>query len=143
MSRLPNMIVMEPSDEDELVNMVATAVQNDDRPVCFRYPRGDIVRNSLICHGMPLEIRKAEILAEGGDIAFLGYRVMVENCLIAWCLLSSLGIQVNVADARFCKSLDIKLVRQLCKEDEFLITVEEGSLGGFGSHVAQIIFLDG
>ncbi|KAI3876912.1 hypothetical protein MKX03_032457 [Papaver bracteatum] len=143
MSCLPNMIVMAPSDEDELVNMVATAVQIDDRPVCFRYPRGTIVGNSLICDGMPLEIGKGKILAEGKDIAFLGYGVMVQNCLKARSLLSSLGIQVTVADARFCKPLDIKLVRQLCEEHEFLITVEEGSVGGFGSHVAQFISLDG
>ncbi|KAI3844836.1 hypothetical protein MKX03_004557 [Papaver bracteatum] len=149
------MIVMAPSDEDELVNMVATAVQIDDRPVCFGYPRGAIVGNSLICDGMPLEIGvtsynrlifqhgKGKILAEGKDIAFLGYGVMVQNCLKARSLLSSLGIQVTVADARFCKPLDIKLVRQLCEEHEFLITVEEGSVGGFGSHVAQFISLDG
>ncbi|KAI3972220.1 hypothetical protein MKX01_011772 [Papaver californicum] len=143
MSCLPNMIVMAPSDEDELVNMVATAVQIDDRPVCFRFPRGAIVGNSLICNGMPLEIGKGKILAEGKDIAFLGYGVMVQNCLKARSLLSSLGIQVTVADARFCKPLDIKLVRQLCEEHEFLITVEEGAVGGFGSHVAQFIALDG
>ncbi|XP_026441836.1 probable 1-deoxy-D-xylulose-5-phosphate synthase, chloroplastic [Papaver somniferum] len=143
MSCLPNMIVMAPSDEDELVNMVATAVQIDDRPVCFRYPRGAIVGNSLICNGIPLEIGKGKILAEGKDIAFLGYGVMVQNCLKARSLLSSLGIQVTVADARFCKPLDIKLVRHLCEEHEFLITVEEGSVGGFGSHVAQFISLDG
>ncbi|KAI3911821.1 hypothetical protein MKX01_038263 [Papaver californicum] len=143
MSCLPNMIVMAPSDEDELVNMVATAVQIDDRPVCFRYPRGAIAGNSLICNGMPLEIGKGKILAEGKDIAFLGYGVMVQNCLKARSLLSSLGIQVTVADARFCKPLDIKLVRQLCEEHEYLITVEEGSVGGFGSHVAQFIALDG
>ncbi|KVH87635.1 Deoxyxylulose-5-phosphate synthase [Cynara cardunculus var. scolymus] len=121
MSCLPNMIVMAPSDEVELANMVATASCIDDRPICFRYPRGAIVKsNSSICHGVP-----------------------IENCLRAHSLLSELGIEVTVADARFCKPLDIKLVRQLCENHSFLITVEEGSIGGFGSHVAQFLTLDG
>nr|GEU97762.1 probable 1-deoxy-D-xylulose-5-phosphate synthase, chloroplastic isoform X1 [Tanacetum cinerariifolium] len=144
MSCLPNMIVMAPSDEIELANMVATASCIDDRPVCFRYPRGAIVRsNSSICHGVPIEIGKGRVLVEGKDIALLGYGSMVQNCLRAQSLLSELGIDVTVADARFCKPLDIKLVRQLCENHAFLITVEEGSIGGFGSHVAQFITLDG
>lgn len=76
-------------------------------------------------------------------MALLGYGVMVQNCLKARSLLAYLGIQVTVADARFCKPLDIELVRQLCGHHEFLITVEEGTVGGFGSHVAQFISLDG
>ncbi|XP_071694143.1 probable 1-deoxy-D-xylulose-5-phosphate synthase, chloroplastic isoform X2 [Rutidosis leptorrhynchoides] len=144
MSCLPNMIVMAPSDEVELANMVATASCIDDRPVCFRYPRGAIVKsNSSICHGVPIEIGKGRILVEGKEIALLGYGAMVQNCLRAQSLLSELGIEVTVADARFCKPLDIKLVRQLCDNHSFLITVEEGSIGGFGSHVAQFITLDG
>ncbi|XP_052620142.1 probable 1-deoxy-D-xylulose-5-phosphate synthase, chloroplastic isoform X1 [Lactuca sativa] len=144
MSCLPNMIVMAPSDEIELANMVATASCIDDRPVCFRYPRGAIVKsNSSLCHGVPIEIGKGRILVEGKDIALLGYGAMVQNCLRAHSLLSELGIEVTVADARFCKPLDIKLVRQLCQNHSFLITVEEGSIGGFGSHVAQFITLDG
>ncbi|XP_076881390.1 putative 1-deoxy-D-xylulose-5-phosphate synthase, chloroplastic [Bidens hawaiensis] len=144
MSCLPNMIVMAPSDEVELANMVATATCIDDRPVCFRYPRGAIVKsNTSVCHGVPIEIGKGRVLVEGKDIALLGYGSMVQNCLRAQSLLSELGIQVTVADARFCKPLDIKLVRQLCENHSFLITVEEGSIGGFGSHVAQFITLDG
>ncbi|XP_058112497.1 probable 1-deoxy-D-xylulose-5-phosphate synthase, chloroplastic [Magnolia sinica] len=144
MSCLPNMIAMAPSDEDELVHMVATAACINDRPVCFRYPRGAIVgMNIPLCNGLPLEIGKGRILAEGKNVALLGYGVMVQNCLKARSLLANLGIQVTVADARFCKPLDIELVRQLCKEHEFLITVEEGTIGGFGSHVAQFISLDG
>ncbi|CAH1428060.1 unnamed protein product [Lactuca virosa] len=144
MSCLPNMIVMAPSDEIELANMVATASCIDDRPVCFRYPRGAIVKsNSSLCHGVPIEIGKGRILVEGKDIALLGYGAMVQNCLRAHSLLSELGIEVTVADARFCKPLDIQLVRQLCQNHSFLITVEEGSIGGFGSHVAQFITLDG
>ncbi|XP_076933265.1 putative 1-deoxy-D-xylulose-5-phosphate synthase, chloroplastic [Bidens hawaiensis] len=144
MSCLPNMIVMAPSDEVELANMVATATCIDDRPVCFRYPRGAIVKsNTSVCHGVPIEIGKGKVLVEGKDIALLGYGSMVQNCLRAQSLLSELGIHVTVADARFCKPLDIKLVRQLCENHSFLITVEEGSIGGFGSHVAQFITLDG
>ncbi|KAI3716859.1 hypothetical protein L1987_68057 [Smallanthus sonchifolius] len=144
MSCLPNMIVMAPSDEVELANMVATASCIDDRPVCFRYPRGAIVKsNTSVCHGVPIEIGKGRLVVEGKDIALLGYGSMVQNCLRAQSLLSELGIQVTVADARFCKPLDIKLVRQLCENHSFLITVEEGSIGGFGSHVAQFITLDG
>lgn len=143
-SCLPNMIVMAPSDEDELVNMVATATCINDRPVCFRYPRGAIVgTNGPVFKGIPLEIGKGRILVEGRDVALLGYGVMVQNCLKARSLLANLGIQVTVADARFCKPLDIELVRQLCRHHQYLITVEEGTVGGFGSHVAQFISLDG
>ncbi|GLT80502.1 hypothetical protein SLA2020_519390 [Shorea laevis] len=144
MSCLPNMIVMAPSNDDELVHMVTTAAQINDRPVCFRFPRGVIVEsNNCILHGIPMEIGKGKVLVEGKDVALLGYGAMVQNCLRAQTLLSKLGIGVTVADARFCKPLDIKLLRQLCKNHSILITVEEGSIGGFGSHVAQFIALDG
>lgn len=89
------------------------------------------------------QIGKGKILIEGKDIALLGYGSMVQNCLRAHSLLSKLGVDVTVADARFCKPLDINLVRMLCKNHAFLITVEEGSIGGFGAHVAQFISLDG
>ena len=89
------------------------------------------------------QIGKGRVLVEGKDVALLGYGSMVQNCLKAHTLLAKLGIEVTVADARFCKPLDIKLLRQLCKHHSFLITVEEGSIGGFGSHVAQFIALDG
>ncbi|XP_023636391.1 1-deoxy-D-xylulose-5-phosphate synthase, chloroplastic isoform X1 [Capsella rubella] len=144
MSSLPNMIAMAPADEDELVNMVATAAYITDRPVCFRFPRGSIVnRNYLVPIGLPIEIGRGRVLVEGQDVALLGYGAMVQNCLHAHSLLSKLGLNVTVADARFCKPLDIKLVRDLCQNHRFLITVEEGSVGGFGSHVAQFIALDG
>ncbi|XP_039066397.1 probable 1-deoxy-D-xylulose-5-phosphate synthase, chloroplastic [Hibiscus syriacus] len=144
MSCLPNMIVMAASDEDKLMNMVTTAAQIDDRPVCFRYPRGALVmRDYPIRGGNALEIGTGKVLVEGKDVALLGYGAMVQNCLKAQALLSKLGISVTVADARFCKPLDIKLLRQLCSNHDILITVEEGSVGGFGSHVAQFIALDG
>ncbi|KAF2303878.1 hypothetical protein GH714_024054 [Hevea brasiliensis] len=144
MSCLPNMIVMAPSDEDELVDMVATAVHIDDRPVCFRYPRGAIIgTDHYMRSGIPIEVGKGKVIIEGKDVALLGYGAMVQNCLKARHLLSKLGIEVTVADARFCKPLDIKLLRQLCEDHTFLVTVEEGSVGGFGSHVAQFMALDG
>ncbi|XP_074280500.1 putative 1-deoxy-D-xylulose-5-phosphate synthase, chloroplastic isoform X2 [Silene latifolia] len=144
MSCLPNMIVMAPSDEFELARMVSTAAQIDDRPVCFRYPSGALVSlNNCIGSTIPIEIGKGKVLIEGKDVALLGYGAMVQNCLSAQSLLSKLGVEVTVADARFCKPLDLKLVRGLCENHAFLITVEEGSVGGFGSHVAQFIALDG
>ncbi|CAI9094483.1 OLC1v1030235C1 [Oldenlandia corymbosa var. corymbosa] len=144
MSCLPNMVVMAPSDEVELANMVATAAQIDDRPVCLRYPKGAVaaIRDSISC-GVPIEIGKGRVLVEGKDIALLAYGSMVQNCLRAQSLLSELGVEVTVADARFCKPLDIDLVRSLCKNHVFLVTVEESSIGGFGSHVAQFLSLDG
>lgn len=89
------------------------------------------------------KVGKGRILTEGKDVALLGYGSMVQNCLRAQSLLSKLGVEVTVADARFCKPLDIKLLRHLCKNHSFLVTVEEGSIGGFASHVAQFLSLDG
>ncbi|TKY74699.1 1-deoxy-D-xylulose-5-phosphate synthase [Spatholobus suberectus] len=144
MSCLPNMIVMAPSDEVELVHMVATATRINNQPVCFRYPRGALVgKGHTISDGIPIKIGRGRVLVEGKDVAFLGYGSMVQNCLKAHSLLTKLGVEVTVADARFCKPLDIKLLRQLCKHHSFLITVEEGSIGGFGSHVGQFIALNG
>ncbi|CAA7039746.1 unnamed protein product [Microthlaspi erraticum] len=144
MSSLPNMIAMAPADEDELVNMVATAAYVTDRPVCFRFPRGAIVsKNYLVPTGLPIEIGRGRVLVQGQDVALLGYGAMVQNCQNAHTLLSKLGLNVTVADARFCKPLDIKLVRDLCENHKVLISVEEGCVGGFGSHVAQFIALDG
>lgn len=144
MSCLPNMVVMAPSNEEDLINMVATAAWIDDRPVCIRYPRGAILDlKTLVRNGEPFEVGKGEILVDGKDVALLGYGSMVQNCLKAHLLLSKLGIQVTVANARFCKPLDIQLIRNLCKEHQYLITVEEGTVGGFGSHVSQFMSLDG
>lgn len=144
MSCLPNMVVMAPSDEVELMHMVATATHINNQPVCFRYPRGALVgKGHTVGEGIPLKIGRGRVLVEGKDVAFLGYGSMVQNCLKAHSLLAKLGIEVTVADARFCKPLDIKLLKHLCKHHSFLITVEEGSIGGFGSHVAQFIALNG
>ncbi|CAE5968060.1 unnamed protein product [Arabidopsis arenosa] len=145
MACLPNMIVMAPSDEAELFHMVATAAAIDDRPSCFRYHRGNGIGVSLPPgnKGVPLQIGKGRILREGERVALLGYGSAVQRCLEAASMLSERGLKITVADARFCKPLDVALIRSLAKSHEVLITVEEGSIGGFGSHVVQFLALDG
>ncbi|KAL8171325.1 hypothetical protein V2J09_023129 [Rumex salicifolius] len=145
MACLPNMVVMAPSDEAELFHMVATASAIDDRPSCFRYPRGNGIGVELPQgnKGIPLEIGRGRILKEGERVALLGYGSAVQSCLAASTLAESQGLRLTVADARFCKPLDHALIRSLAKSHEVLITVEEGSIGGFGSHVAQFMALDG
>jgi 1-deoxy-D-xylulose-5-phosphate synthase len=145
MACLPNMVVMAPADEAELFHMVATAAAIDDRPSCFRYPRGNGIGVQLPAKnkGIPIEVGKGRILLEGTEVALLGYGTMVQNCLAAHALLADLGVSATVADARFCKPLDRDLIRQLAKNHQVLITVEEGSIGGFGSHVVQFMALDG
>ncbi|KAG6766454.1 hypothetical protein POTOM_030537 [Populus tomentosa] len=145
MACLPNMVVMAPSDEAELFHMVATAAAIDDRPSCFRYPRGNGVGVQLPPEnkGIPLEVGKGRILIEGERVALLGYGTAVQSCLAAASLVDRHGIHLTVADARFCKPLDNALIRSLAKSHEVLITVEEGSIGGFGSHVAHFLALDG
>nr|APU50941.1 1-deoxy-D-xylulose 5-phosphate synthase [Phlomoides umbrosa] len=145
MACLPNMVVMAPADEVELFHMVATAAAIDDRPSCFRYPRGNGIGLELPPgnKGIPLEVGKGRILIEGERVALLGYGAPVQSCLAAAQLAESHGLRLTVADARFCKPLDRALIRSLAKSHEVLITVEEGSIGGFGSHVAQFMALDG
>ncbi|KAH7844572.1 hypothetical protein Vadar_029565 [Vaccinium darrowii] len=130
---------------DELFHMVATAAAIDDRPSCFRYPRGNGVGVELPPgnKGIPLEVGKGRLLIEGERVALLGYGSAVQSCLAAAALVETHGLQVTVADARFCKPLDHALIRALAKSHEVLITVEEGAIGGFGSHVAQFMALDG
>ncbi|XP_050372903.1 probable 1-deoxy-D-xylulose-5-phosphate synthase, chloroplastic [Argentina anserina] len=145
MACLPNMVVMAPSDEAELFHMVATAAAIDDRPSCFRYPRGNGIGVEMPTgnKGTPLEVGKGRILIEGERVALLGYGSAVQTCLAASTLVEPLGLHLTVADARFCKPLDHALIRKLAKSHEYLITVEEGSIGGFGSHVVQFLALDG
>lgn len=145
MACLPNMVVMAPSDEAELFHMVATAAAIDDRPSCFRYPRGNGVGVQLPPgnKGIPLEVGRGRILMEGDRVALFGYGTAVQSCLAAASLVEQHGLRVTVADARFCKPLDHALIRSLAKSHEVLITVEEGSIGGFGSHVAHFLALDG
>ncbi|WCJ42410.1 1-deoxy-D-xylulose 5-phosphate synthase 1 [Euphorbia peplus] len=145
MACLPNMVVMAPSDEAELMHMVATAAAIDDRPSCFRYPRGNGIGVPLPLNnkGTPLEVGKGRILREGNRVAILGYGTMVQSCLEAGDFLSEMGISATIADARFCKPLDRDLIRRLAQEHDILITVEEGSIGGFGSHVSHFLSLNG
>lgn len=147
MACLPNMIVMAPSDEVELMHIVATAAAIDDRPCCFRFPRGNGVGLSnlpLNNKGVPLEIGKGRILVEGTRVAILGFGTIIQNCLAAGKILNEqAGISVTIADARFCKPLDGDLIKRLAKEHEILLTVEEGSIGGFGSHVSHFLALNG
>ncbi|XP_019445373.1 PREDICTED: probable 1-deoxy-D-xylulose-5-phosphate synthase 2, chloroplastic [Lupinus angustifolius] len=145
MACLPNMVVMAPSDETELMHMVATAASIDDRPSCFRFPRGNGIGSILPLNnkGTPLEIGKGRIMLEGSRVAILGYGSVVQQCLQAAQMLKAQDISVTVADARFCKPLDTDLIKLLAKEHEFLITVEEGSIGGFGSHVSQYLSITG
>ncbi|XP_054809462.1 probable 1-deoxy-D-xylulose-5-phosphate synthase 2, chloroplastic isoform X2 [Prosopis cineraria] len=145
MACLPNMVVMAPSDEAELMHMVATAATIDDRPSCFRFPRGNGIGVALPPNnkGTPLKIGKGRILLEGSRVAILGYGSIVQQCLQATKMLQREDVSVTVADARFCKPLDTDLIKLLAKEHEILITVEEGSIGGFGSHVSQFLSLAG
>ncbi|KAJ7517889.1 hypothetical protein O6H91_21G044500 [Diphasiastrum complanatum] len=145
MACLPNMVVMAPSDEAELMHMVATAAAIDDRPCCFRFPRGNGVGVPLPPgnKGTPLEIGKGRILKEGNRVALVGYGTMVQTCLEAHTMLAEHDLHPTVVDARFCKPLDRDLLRRIAQEHEVLITVEEGSIGGFGSHVAQFLALEG
>ncbi|KAJ8543986.1 hypothetical protein K7X08_025604 [Anisodus acutangulus] len=144
MACLPNMVVMAPSDEAELMHMVATAAAIDDRPSCFRFPRGNGIGAVLPLNnkGIPIEVGKGRILREGERVAILGYGSIVQQCLGAADILNSHNVRVTVADARFCKPLDADLIRRLAKEHEILITVEEGSIGGFGSHVSHFLSLN-
>nr|QEV81815.1 1-deoxy-D-xylulose-5-phosphate synthase decarboxylase [Prunella vulgaris] len=145
MACLPNMVVMAPSDEAELMHMVATAAAIDDRPSCFRFPRGNGVGAVLPLNnkGTPMEIGKGRILLEGSKVAIIGYGAAVQQCLGAAEKLKTYDVSATLVDARFCKPLDTDLIRRIAKEHEILITVEEGSIGGFGSHVAQFLSLSG
>ncbi|QEN87439.1 1-deoxy-D-xylulose-5-phosphate synthase [Labrys sp. KNU-23] len=136
---LPNMVVMAAADEAELVHMVATAAAYDGGPIAFRYPRGEGVGVEMPEVGVPLPIGKGRVLREGSNIALLSFGTRLAECLKAAEDLAALGLSATVADARFAKPLDEELVLKLAREHEVLLTVEEGSVGGFGSFVAQCL----
>ncbi|WP_315837223.1 1-deoxy-D-xylulose-5-phosphate synthase [Bradyrhizobium prioriisuperbiae] len=136
---IPNMVLMAAGDEADLVHMVATARAIDDRPSAFRFPRGDGVGIDLPSVGVPLEIGKGRILREGSSVALLSLGTRLAECLKAAEILKSHGLTATVADARFAKPLDTDLVLRLAREHEVLVTVEEGSIGGFGSLVLQTL----
>jgi len=136
---LPGFVLMAAADEAELVHMVATAVAVDDRPSAFRYPRGDGVGVDMPEFGVPLEIGKGRIIQEGSKVALLSLGTRLAECRKAADQLAAFGLSTTVADARFAKPLDTDLVLRLAREHEVLITVEEGSVGGFGSFVLQTL----
>ena len=136
---LPEFVVMAAADELELMHMVATAAQIDDRPSAFRYPRGEGVGVELPARGTPLEIGKGRVLREGTKIAILNFGARLQECLVAAEDLAAKGLSTTVADARFAKPLDTDLIRRLAREHEVLITIEEGSIGGFSSFVLQYL----
>jgi 1-deoxy-D-xylulose-5-phosphate synthase len=136
---LPGFVVMAAADEAELVHMVATAAAIDDRPSAFRFPRGEGVGVTMPEEGVPLEIGKGRILREGSKVALLSFGTRLGETLKAADELAGFGLSTTVADARFAKPLDTDLVMRLAREHEVLITIEEGSVGGFGSYVLQTL----
>ncbi|WP_284164612.1 1-deoxy-D-xylulose-5-phosphate synthase [Frigidibacter sp. SD6-1] len=143
LANLPGFVVMAAADEAELVHMVATAAAIDDRPSAFRFPRGDGTGVEMPERGQPLEIGKGRIVAEGGRVAILSFGTRLAEVLKARENLAAKGLAPTVADARFAKPLDRELILSLARHHQALITVEEGAIGGFGSHVAQLLADEG
>ena len=143
LANLPGFVVMAAADEAELTRMVATAAALDDRPSAFRFPRGEGVGVELPERAEPLEIGRGRMIAEGGRVAVLSFGTRLAEVMVAREALAQRGIAVTVADARFAKPLDRELVLRLAREHEALITIEEGAVGGFGSHVAQLLADEG
>jgi len=136
---LPGFVVMAAGDEAELRHMVATAAAYDEGPISFRYPRGEGVGIDLPQRGQVLQIGKGRVLREGTKVALLSFGSRLRECLLAADELDAAGLSTTVADARFAKPLDEDLVVRLAREHEVLVLVEEGSVGGFGSHVLQLL----
>ncbi len=136
---LPGFVLMAAADEADLVHMVATQVAIDDRPSALRYPRGEGRGVPMPEEGKPLEIGKGRVLREGHKVALFSYGARLGECLKAADELAALGLSTTVADARFAKPLDTDLLLRLAREHEVLVTIEEGSIGGFGSQVLQTL----
>lgn len=143
LANLPGIVVMAAADEAELMHMVATAAAHDEGPIAFRYPRGEGVGIDLPERGTPLEIGKGRIIQEGSRVAILSFGTRLQEVMKACDSLAAKGITPTVADARFAKPLDEDLIRDLAANHEVLITIEEGAVGGFGSHVAQFLAEEG
>ena len=139
LSTLPNFIVMAASDESELVKMINTSVHINDRPSAFRYPRGNGVGTEMPSISEVLEIGKGRVIREGKKVAILNFGARLEECKKASDLLLKKGIDITIIDARFSKPLDKKLIMEVATNHEVLISIEEGSIGGFGSHVMQFL----
>lgn len=143
LATLPNFVVMAAADESELMHMIATAARINDRPSALRYPRGEGVGVDLPEHGAPLTIGKGRIVREGSRIAILSYGARLYECLRAADDLARQGLPTTVADARFVKPLDTELLKLLATDHEILVTIEEGSIGGFSAHVMQYLTTSG
>ncbi|MFV0300903.1 MAG: 1-deoxy-D-xylulose-5-phosphate synthase [Paracoccus sp. (in: a-proteobacteria)] len=139
LANLPGMVVMAAADEAELVHMVATAAAHDEGPIAFRFPRGEGTGVEMPERGIPLEIGRGRMIAEGKRVAILSFGTRLSEVMAAREALMARGITPTVADARFAKPLDRDLILKLATEHEALITIEEGAVGGFGSHVAQFL----
>ena len=139
LSTLPNFVVMAASDEAELVRMINTSVNINDRPSAFRYPRGNGVGITLPGIDETLEIGKGKVITEGKQAAILSFGGRLQECLKASEVLSSKGIKVTIVDARFAKPIDEKLIMEIAANHEVVVSIEEGSVGGFGSHVMQLL----
>jgi 1-deoxy-D-xylulose-5-phosphate synthase len=143
LANLPGFVVMAAADEGELVRMVATAAAHDEGPIAFRFPRGEGVGVEMPENPEVLEIGKGRMISEGSRVAILSFGTRLQEVTKACEALQAKGINPTVADARFAKPLDRDLVLKLAAEHEALITVEEGAVGGFGSHVAQLLADEG
>jgi len=140
---LPGFVIMAAADEAELVHMVATAAAIDDGPSAVRYPRGEGMGVPMPKEGVPLEIGKGRIMREGTKVALFSFGARLADCLQAADELAALGLSTTVADARFAKPLDSELLLRLAREHEVLLTIEEGSIGGFGAHVLHTLAENG
>ena len=143
LATLPNMVVMAASDEAELVHMVATARAHDDGPIAFRYPRGEGVGVEMPEQGVPLEIGKGRIVKQGSKVAILSFGTRLAESLKAAERLDGYGLSTTVADARFAKPLDREMILKLAGTHDVLITIEEGTAGGFGSQVLHLLANEG
>jgi 1-deoxy-D-xylulose-5-phosphate synthase len=143
LANLPGFVVMAAADEAELVHMVATAAAHDDGPIAFRFPRGEGTGVDMPERGQPLEIGKGRMIRQGSRVAILSFGTRLSEVMTACEAISARGITPTVADARFAKPLDRDLILQLAADHEALITIEEGAVGGFGSHVAQLLSDEG
>ena len=143
LANLPGFVVMAAADEAELVHMVATAVAHDAGPIAFRYPRGEGVGVEMPAKGIPLEIGKGRMIREGARVALLSFGTRLQEVQKAAEALVARGLNPTIADARFAKPLDRDLILGLARTHEALITIEEGAVGGFGSHVAQLLADEG
>jgi 1-deoxy-D-xylulose-5-phosphate synthase len=139
LGQLPGMVLMGPADEAELAHAVATAVAIDDRPSAFRYPRGEGTGVAIPELAAPFEIGKGRIVREGTAVAILSFGTRLGDALRAADMLAARGLSATVADARFAKPLDVDLLLRLARDHEALITVEEGSMGGFGAFVLHAL----